>query len=64
MSASNDVGIGAGLYADYGTAQKLYVKLGYVPDGNGITYKCKKTVPGTLYPLDDDLILWLRKPLR
>ncbi|MGA8165582.1 MAG: GNAT family N-acetyltransferase [Waddliaceae bacterium] len=59
-----EVGIGVGLYTDYGAAQKLYVKLGYVPDGNGITYQCKKTNPGTPYPLDDDLILWLKKPLR
>lgn len=59
-----EIGIGVGLYADYGAAQKLYVKLGYVPDGNGITYQCKKTNPGTSYPLDDDLILWLKKPLR
>ncbi|MFZ0565005.1 MAG: GNAT family N-acetyltransferase, partial [Chlamydiales bacterium] len=58
-----EVGIGVGLYADYGPAQKLYFKLGYVPDGYGITYKCKKTVPGTSYPLNDDIILWLKKPL-
>jgi GNAT superfamily N-acetyltransferase len=59
----NEIGIGVGLYADYGNAQKLYVKLGYTPDGNGVTYQCKKTVPGNSYPLDDDLILWLKKPL-
>lgn len=59
-----EIGIGVGLYADYGAAQKLYVKLGYAPDGKGITYQCKKTTPGTQYPLDDDLILWLIKPLR
>ncbi len=27
------IGIGVGLYKDYGRAQKLYVHLGYVPDG-------------------------------
>jgi len=32
------IGLGVGLYADYGPAQRLYVKLGYCPDGNGITY--------------------------
>jgi GNAT superfamily N-acetyltransferase len=31
------IGLGVGLYADYGDAQRLYVKLGYVPDGRGIT---------------------------
>ena len=28
-------GIGFGLYADYGAAQRLYVKCGYLPDGRG-----------------------------
>ncbi len=58
------IGIGVGLYQDYGPAQKLYFKMGYRPDGNGITYKGKQVVPGTQYPIDDDLILWLVKPLK
>ncbi len=57
------VGIGVGLYADYGPAQKLYFKLGYAPDGNGITYKYQPTTPGETYPLDDELLLWLKKSL-
>lgn len=57
------IGIGVGLYRDYGPAQKLYFRLGYIPDGNGITYKGQPTVPGESYPLDDDLILWLEKTL-
>lgn len=57
------IGIGVGLYQDYGPAQKLYVKLGYLPDGNGITYKCASVIAGEKYPVDDDLILWLSKPL-
>ena len=57
------IGIGVGLYEDYGPAQKLYFQLGYIPDGNGITYKGQPTVPGQTYPLDDDLILWLLKAL-
>ena len=31
----NEIGIGFGLTADYGTAQRLYPKLGYFPDGRG-----------------------------
>ncbi len=58
-----EIGIGVGLYTDYGPAQQLYFQLGYAPDGNGITYKYKPTRPGESYPLDDDLILWLKKPL-
>jgi RimJ/RimL family protein N-acetyltransferase len=55
------VGIGVGLYRDYGAAQKLYFKMGYSPDGNGITYKCSPVVPGENYPIDDDLVFWLIK---
>lgn len=40
------IGLGVGLYKDYGRAQRLYIKLGYVPDGNGITYQYKSTTPG------------------
>lgn len=59
----DQIGIGVGLYRDYGPAQKLYFQLGYTPDGNGITYKGRPTTPGHTYPLDDDLILWLVKSL-
>jgi GNAT superfamily N-acetyltransferase len=55
------IGIGVGLYQDYGAAQKLYIKMGYSPDGNGITYKCSTVVPGETYPVDDDLVFWLMK---
>ena len=29
------MGIGVGLTPDYGAAQRLYPKLGYIPDGRG-----------------------------
>jgi hypothetical protein len=35
----NRVGLGVELCADYGPAQMLYIKKGYIPDGNGVTYK-------------------------
>lgn len=57
------IGIGVGLYADYGAAQKLYFQLGYAPDGHGITYNFQPTVPGESYPLDDELVLWMTKKL-
>jgi ribosomal protein S18 acetylase RimI-like enzyme len=57
------VGIGVGLYKDYGSAQKLYIQLGYIPDGNGVTYKYQPVIPGNSYPVDDDLILWFKKDL-
>ena len=55
------IGIGVGLYADYGDAQKLYVKRGYVPDGHGLTYKNKPVQPGNTVQVDDDLVLWFVK---
>jgi len=65
---SDIIGIGVGLYAGndggYGAAQRLYVKRGYIPDGEGVTYNYKPTVAGKSYPLDDDLVLWFTKKLR
>jgi ribosomal protein S18 acetylase RimI-like enzyme len=58
------VGIGVGLYSGYGTAQKLYIKRGYIPDGRGITYDYHPIVPGDSTILDDDLVLWFTKKLR
>jgi GNAT superfamily N-acetyltransferase len=64
---SKVVGIGVGLYAGedggYGSAQKLYVKRGYIPDGKGVTYNYEPSIPGNSYPLDDELVLWFTKKL-
>jgi GNAT superfamily N-acetyltransferase len=57
------IGIGVGLYADYGPAQKLYVRLGYRPDGRGLTYDNAPVTPGETIRVDDDLVLWLTKVL-
>ncbi len=57
------IGIGFGLYAGYGAAQRLYVRLGYVPDGNGLTANCAPVEAGTTVRVDDDLVLWLVKEL-
>lgn len=68
VTRSDIVGIGVGLYAGkdggYGSAQRLYVKRGYIPDGKGVTYSYHSTIPGESYPLDDDLILWFTKKLK
>jgi GNAT superfamily N-acetyltransferase len=57
------MGIGVGLYPDYGPAQRLYTRLGYRPDGRGITYNERTVSPGETVRLDDDLVLWMTKPL-
>ena len=61
---SDFAGIGFGLYADYGAAQRLYVKRGYVPDGRGLHYGVNPAVAGETYRVDDDLVLYLVKILR
>lgn len=63
LEGHREIGLGVGLYGDYGSAQRLYAKLGYVPDGRGVTYRGFPVEPGHLYRADDDLILWLRKRL-
>ena len=59
----NDIGIAVGLNHTYGPAQRLYTKLGYMPDGAGAMYNHATPEEGALYPLDDDLCLMLIKPL-
>lgn len=67
QTQSHIVGLGVGLYAGpdggYGSAQRLYVERGYIPDGRGITYNYEPCTPGETYALDDDLILWFTKKL-
>lgn len=59
----DQVGIGVGLYAGYGTAQRLYVRRGYVPDGAGVVYDRLPVRPGEIRPVDDDLNLMMIKAL-
>lgn len=57
------VGIGVGLYADYGSAQRMYVQRGYIPDGRGVYYGDRLVQPSESVPIDDDLVLWFTKRL-
>lgn len=57
------VGIGVGMYADYGAAQRLYVRRGYVPDGRGVSYRDRIVLGGETVVADDALVLHLRKDL-
>ena len=49
------------MYADYGPAQRMYIKRGYVPDGLGLYYKNQPVTPGKNVFVDDDLALYLVK---
>ncbi|QHT64078.1 GNAT family N-acetyltransferase [Paenibacillus lycopersici] len=55
------VGIGVGLYHDYGNAQRLYAKRGYIPDGRGISDHGKPVEPGSYVQVGHELVLWLTK---
>jgi len=53
--------IGVGLYRDYGTAQRMYAKRGYIPDGSGVWFNNVNLEPGAPCINDDDLILYMAK---
>ncbi|WP_197696516.1 GNAT family N-acetyltransferase [Nocardia terpenica] len=55
------VGIGVGLDADYGPAQRLYIRRGYLPDGHGIVYDSQPVEYGTTITLDDSAALMLTR---
>jgi len=57
-------GIGVGLTADYGPAQRLYAYLGYRPDGRGIVQHGKPVVYGTTVIVDDDLVLYMTRQVQ
>jgi GNAT superfamily N-acetyltransferase len=61
---SDSVGIGVGLLPDYGAAQRLYVKRGYIPDGRGIAYHDQSVKWGQQVAVDDDLVLYFTKVLK
>jgi ribosomal protein S18 acetylase RimI-like enzyme len=56
---SSLVGLGVGLYSDYGAAQRIYVRRGYLPDGRGIMYDNTPVEPGAHVRVDDDVTLML-----
>lgn len=58
-----EIGLGVGMTRDYGSAQRLYVQLGYLPDGNGLHYKYKTANYSETVIVDDDLNLYLKKQL-
>jgi GNAT superfamily N-acetyltransferase len=56
-------GIGVGLTPDYGAAQILYIKRGYIPDGRGVFSHGRFVTYGDTIPVDDDFTLCLTKTL-
>jgi GNAT superfamily N-acetyltransferase len=64
QKGQQQVGIAVGLTPEYGAAQVLYVKAGYVPDGYGVTYDREGVRHGDIRPLDDDLCLMMVKEIK
>lgn len=60
---SDTVYLGVGLHSGYGSAQRMYVKRGYLPDGSGVWYGSGVCAPYSQCCNDDDLNLYLSKKL-
>lgn len=58
-----EMGIGVGLNASFGAAQRLYMKLGYIPDGQGVCYDRIPVGSEEFRPIDDNLSLMMTKKL-
>ena len=59
---ADTVWLGVGLHSGYGSAQRMYAKRGYIPDGTGVWYRDKPCAQyETEIANDDDLVLFLSK---
>jgi ribosomal protein S18 acetylase RimI-like enzyme len=61
---STCIGIGVGLDADYGPAQRLYIIRGYIPDGKGLMYAGSPVKYDDKVIVNDELTLQLTKRLK
>lgn len=60
---SDKICLGVGVANSYGSAQRMYIKRGYIPDGTGVWYQNQICPQYTPCNNDDDLILYLLKKL-
>ena len=60
---SDTVYLGVGLHSGYGSAQRMYIKRDYLPDGSGVWYGNTVCPPYADCRNDDDLVLYLSKRL-
>ncbi|GAA0349310.1 GNAT family N-acetyltransferase [Bacillus horti] len=63
-TTSKTIGLGVGLYKDYGPAQLMYGKRGYVLDGKGAVSNNQTIEPGKTVMVDDELLIYLVKSLQ
>ena len=57
------LGITVGLFDEYGPAQRMYARRGYIPDGRGACQGQRPLGEGAQVRLDHDVIIWLTKEL-
>lgn len=55
---------GVGLRSGYGSAQRMYLKRGCLPDGKGVYYYGVLAIPYSDVTNDDELALYLSKSLK
>ena len=60
---SDIISLGVGLHYGYGSAQRMYVKRGYIPDGSGVWFNSKQLEQYLPCENNDALILYLSKVL-
>jgi GNAT superfamily N-acetyltransferase len=58
---SNEAGVGVGMSPEYGAAQVLYAKHGFIPDGRGLSWNGNYVKLGDQVTVDHGLILYLTK---
>lgn len=61
---SEKVQLGVGLHSGYGSAQRIYIKRGYIPDGSGVWYNNEPLAQYADCKNDDELVLFMTKELR
>jgi GNAT superfamily N-acetyltransferase len=54
-------GLCVGIFDEYGPAQRLYIRRGFVPDGRGVCRGHSPLRHGEQVVVDHDLLLWLVK---
>jgi len=60
---SDTVCLAVGLHEGYGTAQRMYAKRSYIPDGTGVWYNNAKCKPYSDCINDDDLTIYMSKKI-
>ncbi|MDF2484025.1 MAG: GCN5-related N-acetyltransferase [Herbinix sp.] len=60
---SGYISLSVGLHYGYGSAQRMYIKRGYIPDGTGVWYQGRQLEQYVPCNNDDNLTLYLLKAL-